>query len=64
MRKLTIEKSFVLRAIEEQTPGSETSQYREEKRLISISSVAASERECEPKLQNCPDDLTQVEESG
>ena len=31
--------------IKEQTPGSETSQYREEKKKIFISRVAASEKE-------------------
>ena len=39
------------------TVGSETSQYHEEKRLISISLVAASENECEPKPKNCPSDF-------
>ena len=45
MRKLTKAKSLVSRVIGKYTVGSETSQYHEEKRLISISSVAASERE-------------------
>ena len=37
--------SVTLQQCKEQTQGSETSQYLEEKRLISISSVAASESE-------------------
>ena len=45
MRKLSVEKSMESVAIQMHTPGSETSQYREEKKLISISLVAASERE-------------------
>ena len=45
MRKLTREKSLVFAAMQKLTQGSETSQYLEEKRLISISLVAASERE-------------------
>ena len=45
MRKLSRKKFLESRAIGMQTPGSETSQYREEKKPISISLVAASERE-------------------
>ena len=45
MRKLTGKKFPVSLAIEMHTSGSETSQYREEKKLISISLVAASESE-------------------
>ena len=45
MRKLNRKKFLLSLAIEMQTSGSETSQYREEKKPIGISSVAASERE-------------------
>ena len=45
MRKLTGKKFPLSFARKKQTQGSETSQYLEEKRLISISLVAASERE-------------------
>ena len=44
MRKLTAQKCVESHASEKLTLGSETSQYQEEKRLISISLVAASER--------------------
>jgi hypothetical protein len=45
MRKLSTAKSVESFARKMQTPGSETSQYGEEKKTTSISSVAASERE-------------------
>ena len=45
MRKLSTEKSIESSAMKKRTPGSETSQYREEKKTTSISLVAASERE-------------------
>ena len=45
MRKLFLQKCKKSFARKMHTPGSETSQYREEKKLISISLVAASERE-------------------
>ena len=48
MRKLSRKKFLESLAIEKRTPGSETSQYREEKKPISISLVAASERESSP----------------
>ena len=53
MRKLTRKKFLVSRAIEKQTSGSETSQYREEKRPIGIPLVAASETgEAQTQPQN------------
>ncbi len=45
MRKLSRQKCLESCASKKHTQGSETSQYLEEKRLISISLVAASERE-------------------
>ena len=48
MRKLSREKSLESVAIQMQTSGSETSQYREEKKPIGISLVAASENESSP----------------
>ena len=49
MGKPTKEKSLcILQQCKEHTSGSETSQYREEKKPIGISLVAASENESSP----------------
>ena len=48
MRKLVRKKFLSLAAMQEQTVGSETSQYHEEKKPIGISLVAASEHEPSP----------------
>ena len=54
MRKLTGKKFPLLRRyVGEQTVGSETSQYHEEKRPIGISLVAASESESSPNRRIC-----------
>ena len=48
MRKLSRKKFLLAPAMGRQTSGSETSQYREEKKPIGISLVAASENESSP----------------
>ena len=48
MRKLSRKKFLLSLARETQTPGSETSQYHEEKKPTGISLVAASEHESSP----------------